>query len=742
MCIGKIIPLLTLGLFWTGFCSAATCYGLNAPQDSISRQLKEVIVLGNDPRGDNLRLPQMGAVALKGADITSMPVLLGEPDVLKALQTQAGVSSGIEGFSGIYVRGGENDENLYMLNGLPLYNVNHLGGLFSSFNVAVVDNVKFYKSGFPVEYGGRVASVSGIQMRRSDFERYHGQVSVGLLSGNAFITGPIIENRLAFSASVRRSWFELASIPVLAIMNKSKKKQGEKIIGRYAFTDINLKLDYVLSDQLNGYTHFYAGRDRMKAGSEKFSTSDDFYEDNNTIYMKWGNVGTASCLNYRPTSSLFLSANAYYSHYSSIYQQDADELYDDNTDRRHIYSNKTSENGITDIGASLRATLSVSPNVFFDAGATYISHKYRPEELTITGNNGFETQTTGKRETTAEEFAVWENNTVSPVWWLQINAGARLVSYRSEGKSHLCLEPRANMRVSLTEVLSLKASYARTNQFVQQICNSYVSLPTESWLPVGNTWKPLTSDIVSAGIYGDISNELYFSAEGYYKWFDNILEYREDNVMFTAFTDWSDKLTSGSGKAYGMDLTLHKDKGRLTGSLSYGLMWNRRKFAEFENGHEFPAKYDNRHKININCQYRLKENVELNMAWTYMTGNRMTLAVSNKYNVGSSGFPTDMAPTGSYNEEWGVDHYTSRNNVRLPAYHRLDLGINFYHKMSGERESVLAVGLYNAYSRMNPIVISKKGVLHVYGEDKNWNTRFRTLGLLPVIPSISYTYKF
>ena len=123
----------------------ATEISAQTPKDSISRQLKEVVVLGNDPRSDNLRLPQMGAVALKGADITRMPVLLGEPDVLKALQTQAGVSSGIEGFSGIYVRGGENDENLYLLNGLPLYNVNHLGGLFSSFNVAMVDNVKFYK---------------------------------------------------------------------------------------------------------------------------------------------------------------------------------------------------------------------------------------------------------------------------------------------------------------------------------------------------------------------------------------------------------------------------------------------------------------------------------------------------------------------------------------------------------------------------------------------------------------------
>ena len=146
---------------------------------------------------------------------------------------------------------------------------------------------------------------------------------------------------------------------------------------------------------------------------------------------------------------------------------DADELFGSDTDAKHNYSNKTSKNGINDIGVSLHATLNVSTSVFFDAGASYINHKYRPEELTISGGNGFDMQSTGRRETTANEFAVWENNTITPVWWLQINAGARMVSYSSEGKNHLCIEPRANMRVSLTETFSLKASYARANQFVQ-----------------------------------------------------------------------------------------------------------------------------------------------------------------------------------------------------------------------------------------------------------------------------------
>ena len=713
----------------------------HAQIDSVAHHLKEVVVLGHDARTDNLLTPQTGGVVIKGVAIANMPVMLGEPDVLKALQTQTGVSSGIEGFTGIYVRGGENDQNLYMLHRLPLYNVNHLGGLFSSFNVAMVENVKFFKAGFPAEYGGRVASVTDIQLKRSDFEEYHGQASIGLLSGNLYITGPIIEDRLAFSASVRRSWMELVTIPTIAIINNSKKKNGEKIIGRYSFMDINLKLDYNITDYIDGFTHFYLGRDRTKLGSENFSSGDNSYLEKNTIKLNWGSIGAVTCLNFKPTDNFFISADAYITHFDSKYKQNAEESYDDS----HAYSYKNDINSIEDYGASLRASLSPSSNVKIEAGTEFIHHIYKPEELEITGSNGFGLATPlgSAAEIFGNELSLWENNTFAPFEWLQLNAGVRFTQYSSSGKSHKRLEPRANIRVSLTDFLSIKAGYARTNQYVQQLCNSYVSLPTEPWIPIADKWEPLKSDIVSAGIYGDITDEVFFAVEGYYKWMDNLLEYREDNIMFTALTNWNDKLTSGRGEAYGIDLSVNKNKGRLTGTVGYGLMWNNRQFDELNRGEWFPAKYDNRHKINVNCQYEVKENVMLNVAWTYMSGNRMTLSLNNYKGLGGAGFDSDMAPIGIFDTAWGLNEYGKRNNVRLPAYHRLDLGVSFIHKISVSKESILNIGLYNAYSRMNPIVIKKDGLIRPYIEDgPKWRTKFRTLGLLPVIPSISYTYKF
>lgn len=710
-----------------------------------TQHLKEVIVTGNDPQTDNLRLPQTGLATIKAEDISSTPVLLGEPDLLKTIQTQAGVSNGIEGFAGLYVRGGENDENLYLLNGLPLYNVNHLGGLFSTFNTTTVDKASFYKAGFPAQYGGRVSSITDIRMRTSDFEQYHGQASIGLMAGNVFLTGPIVEDAIAFSIAVRRSWLELVTIPALAIINK--KEDGKKKMGRYAFTDLNVKVDYNMAEYGNGYVHFYYGDDYLKLGEKTFSTqTGNDYNDENTTRMRWGNMGAATGLTYRPNTIFSLSANAYYSHYAASFRQNRDSRQRSDGDLLQGYSHKTNENGIDDIGANIQAELTPAHMLQLKAGAEYTHHRYRPEDLVIESNQDDlpQMRAAGCPRISAEELAVWEDNNIEVTHWLQASIGARFVAYSSEGASHTMIEPRANMRVSFASNVSIKASYMRTNQFVQQICNSYISLPTDSWQPIGRQWQPLRSDQVSAGIFGNLPGSgNYFSVEGYYKWLDNLLEYKEEAGSFVTSENWYDKLTQGEGKAYGVDIGVHKNEGRLTGYIGYGLLWNTRLFSELNNGMEFPAKYDNRHKINVSCRYELKKNVELNAAWTYMTGNRMTLALSNYKGLEGSGFAPGMAPTGTIDDEWGINHFTTRNNVRLPAYHRLDVGVNFRHQYSNGAESTLSVGLYNAYSRMNPIAISKEGRMKFHGDSEDeWNTKFRTFSILPVIPSVSYTIKF
>ena len=220
-----------------------------------------------------------------------------------------------------------------------------------------------------------------------------------------------------------------------------------------------------------------------------------------------------------------------------------------------------------------------------------------------------------------------------------------------------------------------------------------------------------------------------------------LVEYKEGYQYMPHATAWEDKLTSGKGNAYGVDIMMKKTMGNITGMVGYGLLWSKRQFPELNGGHDFPAKYDNRHKLNLFVTSKLRTNVELNAAWTFMSGNRLTVAFENYQDLLSAGFNSDVAPINPYREEIGLDYYNFRNNVRMPAYHRLDVGLNFYRPKSNGRMGIWNVSVYNAYCRMNPISIEKNTDVQTM-DGKRLKPRFRTLALFPIIPSISYTYKF
>ena len=220
---------------------------------------------------------------------------------------------------------------------------------------------------------------------------------------------------------------------------------------------------------------------------------------------------------------------------------------------------------------------------------------------------------------------------------------------------------------------------------------------------------------------------------------------REGISVLNPQLNWADKLTNGKGWSYGIDLSFTKEVGSFTGTIGYGLMWNWRKFSQLNHGVKFPAKFDNRHKININAAYKLNEKVEFNAGWTYMTGNRLTLSMYN-YDIPGSQFPDapTVGPPGYGNEIDGIDYYSSRNNVRMPAYHRLDIAININKKLKKGRKAIWNVSLYNAYCHMNAITIQKDNENNVFftsNKDK-WHRAFKTLSFIPTIPSVSYTYIF
>lgn len=700
-------------------------------------------VVKTAPRIDKPRNPQMGMTVMDDNAIRNVPTLLGEPDVIKALQLQPGVSAGTEGFAGMFVRGGENDENLFLIDGCSIYHTNHLGGLFSPFNANAVSHLTFYKSAFPARYGGRLSSVTDLSMKSGDYESWHGNFTMGLTSANVSFSGPLVKDQTSLFVALRRSWLELVSVPALAIINASKKKSGEKVIAGYNFTDFNLKLSHRL--RLFGTLSLlgYYGHDRLKMGEHRFSNDGedtDPYFHKNENRLGWGNMLT-SLRWHLPINTLFAyNMKASYTRYQSDFRKTVETV--SGREGKNGYENNgsrtESRNAIHDLSVDASLAFIPSDQTIIRLGTQYTHHRYTPEEeiqesTSLPSGNG-----NNESRVIANEWNAYLEGDLEVFHWLRFNAGMHGSFFRVEGKQYQVFEPRVSADFRLSPVVSLKAGYARMSQFVQQVSDNYISLPTDYWLPITRNFSPLTSDQFSAGIYVSPDKKYTFSVEGYYKKMDHLLEYRDDYKDLQV-TSWEDRLTSGSGRAYGADFQAEADFGKLHGFIGYGLMWSDRLFADQNGGKRFPSKYDNRHKVTLSATWKCSERVELNAGWVFMTGNRVTLSLEN-YSY-PDGYPTNIVPSYPHKDEEMLDYYAGKNNVRLPAYHRLDVGINIYRSLRRGRTGIWNVSLYNAYSRMNPIMIEKNNQKQSM-DGTPLAPRFRQFALFPIIPSVSYTYKF
>ncbi len=700
--------------------------------------LPELEVGGTDSGRSNSQSLDAGVVKLDKEHLLNMPTMTGEPDIIKAFTMQPGVSEGVEGFSGLFVRGGTNDQNLIMLDGVPLYQISHLGGLFSSFNVEIVDNATFYKAAFPAMYGGRLSSVVDITTRKPDFKEYHGALSLGLTSGMAHITGPIFKGKTAFDVSVRRSWFDVLTAPALAILNKINEDDGKKTIARYAFTDINARIDHRFGDGNVLRANFYWGNDLFKFGNEEFSVSDEEsnYLERNVDKLSWGNTMFSVSWDYRYNDYLKSSITASYTRYKSRYYRESIE----EDDEERAQSDRTDVNSVDD--NSLYARWKYSRNDYdLHFGAFYVNHNFLPSQVEFNSeqtHKAFQNYRIHANETGVYADFRWE-----PVHWFGVDAGLRMAAISIYNKWDVSVEPRFLARFTLLPRFSFKANYARMRQFVQQVSDSYVNLPTDNWMPMDEEAGPLTSDQVGGGFYYDMPDmEWSFAVEGYYKWLDGVAEVNDD---YSYGYDKMQNIEYGKGNAYGAEVTVTRNSGRLTGSFSYGLMWANRRIPGINEGKWYPAKFDNRHKINIVVNYKLNERIELNASWVYATGNRMTVPVGMYQGFQDTYFPGSIVPQpgDDMDHGLGLKYYNGRNNVRLPGYHRLDVSSSFTRQLGNGHKGVWRVGLYNAYCKMNPIVVRRQEMIGFNGNlDRPWNVYYETFSIFPIIPNVSYTYYF
>lgn len=666
-----------------------------------AKELQEVVVTSQK---DALHTKtQMSSIDLPVATIKSLPAFLGEVDILKAIQLLPGIQNGNEGTSGLYVRGGSPDQNLILLDGVPVYNASHLFGFFSVFNADAVRSVEVIKGGFPARYGGRLSSVVDINMKEGDKNKLHGEGGIGIIASRLTLEGPIKKGKSSFMISGRRTYLDILAAPLIASVNDGNTRAG------YYFYDLNGKANIKLSEKDHLYISGYFGNDKFYL-REKDNTfgSYDFKSS-----LQWGNITAVGRWNHEFSRKLFGNLTTYYSRYLFNISSVEKDYFGGTNEYLLKYMS-----GIHDKTVKYDFDYIPHPNHYIKTGVGFIAHTYTPGALHTKFTDQNIDTTIGNQKTNAGEIDVYAEDDIRITNRLKANIGLHWTGFNVRSTFYNALQPRLAARYLVTDEISVKASFVRMNQFIHLLTNSSVGLPTDLWVPVTDIVPKQNSTQGAIGMAYTHSSGVEVSVEGYYKTMENVIEYKEGASFFNTITSWEDKVEVGNGKSYGGELFLQKKKGRFTGMLGYTLAWSKRQFDNLNGGKEYPYRYDRRHDIKIAGIFSVSKNIEISADWVYGTGNAITM------------------PIGFYQAHNGgtVEVFGSRNGYRMPAYHRGDVSIKFMkQKKRWERAWILSA--YNIYDRRNAFFI--------YAEQNNVGyTRFKQVSLFPIIPSISYQFKF
>ena len=674
---------------------------------------------------------RMSTIDIPMNQIKTLPVFMGEKDVLKTVQLLPGVQSGGEGSSGLYVRGGGPDQNLILLDGVPVYNASHLFGFFSVFNPDAINSVQLVKGGFPARYGGRLSSILDIRMKEGNSKQIHGEGSIGLVASKMTLEGPIKKDKTSFIISGRRTYIDLLTMPII---RAASNKNGQKVKTGYYFYDLNAKINHKISDKSRLFLSAYLGNDKAYANfEESYNVGNSEIINSSNAKLGWGNITTAFRWNYLLSKKIFSNITLTYSRYRFIVNEDfkTTEIQGSNeTSTRYNYEYFS---GIYDVGGKVDFDYLPSPNHFIKFGIGNIYHTFTPGISTFEANDNNITIDTsyGSQSLYAHESSVYIEDDIKIGGRLKTNLGVHFSGFLVKEVPYYSVQPRISARYLLTDEWSLKASGVTMTQYIHLLTNATVGLPTDLWVPVTDMVKPLQSMQFALGVAHTLKEQYEISMEVYYKTMDNLIEYKEGATFFSAGTDWQNKVEMGRGWAYGSELFLQKKIGKLSGWLGYTLSWSERLFDNLNFGKKFPYKFDRRHDISIAIIYNHNERIDAGLVWVYGTGNAITLPTSR--------YMSNLLDNQGYSEIYAfgdntIEHFDSRNDYRMPAYHRLDLGINF-HKKKKRGERTWSFGIYNAYSRKNPFYL-------YFGVTESGNRVLKQVSLFPFIPSVTYSFKF
>ncbi len=683
---------------------------INIRLNPLTQKLNEVVITDSLEK-TSANVP-IGIKTIPIQQANHLPAILGEVDLLKTIQLLPGVQSGHEGSSGIFVRGGEGDQNLYIIDGVTVYSVVHLLGFVSVFNEDAVSSMKIYSGGFPARFHGRLSSVIDIKTREGNLNKYEGGLSIGLLSAKFNVNGPIKRGNGSFFVSGRRSYIDWLVRPVI-------KDIADGAVVKLNFYDLNGKINYIITKKDHLYFSLYFGKDNYGKHFEQSANGNS--NDQDREGLKWGNFVTSLRWNHIWNNKLFSKLSISYTDYNYLNERNI-VIKSASSTKKYFYQFNS---GINDVNLKLLFDYYLNNNHTLKAGIGGTYHTFVPG-ITLESNLTSDT-TYGYKNMYSPEFNVFAEDK----WMLNnkfiIMSGISVSLFNTDGRSYFFIEPRLSVNYLINKKLSLKAAYSKMSQFVHLLRFSTINLPTDLWIPSSSKLSPEVSNQITIGasyIYNSIFD---ISVEAYYKSLSNLVEYKEGTSLFKGNESFENYIETGKGKAYGIEFMIKKQHGRLNGWVSYTLSKSTRLFSNINQGSEFPFRFDRRHDLSVVGTYKVSKTIDAGFTWVFGSGYPVTMHTDKYASYFLSVFNGKYAP--SPNSFASVNYFPYRNNYRMPAFHHLDINFNF-HKNTKYGERIFTVGIYNVYNRLNAFYLKEE------------DGKLYKVSLFPITPFIRFTIKF
>lgn len=661
-------------------------------------ELEEVVI-----RDEKLQEDNISVINVSPKLLSLLPSLSGEIDIFRSLTLLPGVKVASEMSSGIYVRGGSPDQNLTLVDGAMVYNPSHLGNIASTFNTYALYDVKLIKGAFPAEYGGRLSSVLDVKLREGTNEREKGIIGIGTIMSHATLEGPITE-KLTYIISSRIMYYD----------KLQEMFQENSVTPRYNFFDINTKVNYKFSANENAALNIMYSKDNVYSPPVNLGFN---------YKTSWSNTNISTNWITMISESFILNSNLAYINYN--FTSSLDDISSDS-----LANDYFSSSDLQDIAFKENLEFNISDSYTLKTGFEFISHNYELVNW-ILYDPILETSPDHSEQYLSYEFSIYLQNEWQPFAFLSTNLGVRFYKFSNSEKPEI--EPRLSLSFSLTENIFIKAAYAEAHQFLHLILRNDIRLPTDLWYPSTRKIQPSQSNQAVAGIEFYSNDKVYlFSVEAYYKEMKNIYEFR-DMPEYSLNTRIEEHFTKGEGEAYGFEFFLNKRSGSFSGWIGYTISWTERLFPTLNAGRIFPPRYDRLYDVSLVLTYEIFQNFNFGLTWTYSTGSGLTMPTAKYYYTNSE---LDG------NEKQHIN-YSTRNEYKLPDYHKLDINFN-YSTILFSAPVNFYINLYNAYDRKNAFAqyISYDFDVENNTFDYSSDPKLRQITLMPFFPTFGFSIKF